>query len=190
MNSVAAYVRPRTANHRSRKQPVGPKGLAQVAGDHVERKERQMKDVVKGPETITWAGVTFRTILETAATEGRMCIVDSVAPPGFGPPRHVHKLEDETFVVLTGEIEVWLEGVTRFAGPGESVFIPRGREHTFRVVGDRPCRHFVILTPGGFEGFFADMAAGQCRIPEDMPTVLESAARHAMDFTGPPLGAE
>jgi len=149
-----------------------------------------MKDVVKGPETIEWAGVTFRTILETEATGGRMSIVDSVAPPKFGPPRHIHHEEDETFVVLSGEIEVWLAGATIIVGPGESAFVPRGTEHTFRVIGDRPCRHLVILTPGGFEGFFADMAAGQFRIPEDMPAVLESAERHALVFTGPPLGAE
>jgi quercetin dioxygenase-like cupin family protein len=149
-----------------------------------------MKDLVNNPETIEWAGVTFRTILQTEATEGRMSIVDSVAPPNFGPPRHVHHLEDETFVVLSGEIEVWLEGALRVVGPGQSAFVPRGREHTFRVIGDRPCRHLVILTPGGFEGFFADMASGQFRIPEDMPAVLESAARHKLDFTGPPLGVE
>lgn len=149
-----------------------------------------MKDFAKTPETFEWQGVTFRTILTTEATEGRMSICDSVAPAGFGPPRHVHRNEDECFVVLTGEIEVWLEGATRIAGPGDSVFIPRGREHTFRVVGDRPSRHLVILTPGGFEGFFSDMAAGQFRIPEDMPAVLESARRHALEFTGPPLGQE
>ena len=76
------------------------------------------------------------------------------------------------------------------AGPGESVFIPRGIEHTFKVVGDEPSRHLVILTPGGFEGFFADMAAGQCRIPEDMPAIEESARRHNLTFTGPPLPAD
>ncbi len=77
---------------------------------------------------------------------------------------------------------------TLLRSAGESVFIPRGREHTFRVIGDQPCRHLVILTPGGFEGFFAEMAVKQCRIPEDMPTIEEAATRFNMRFTGPPLG--
>lgn len=148
-----------------------------------------MKDLSQSPDTIEWAGVTFRTILDTTATAGCMSIVEIVAPPQFSPPRHVQHGEDETFVVLSGEIEVWLEGALRIVGPGQSAFVPRGREHSFRVLGNRPCRHLVILTPGGFEGFFADMAAGQFRIPEDMPEILESGARHQMDFTGPPLGA-
>jgi hypothetical protein len=34
------------------------------------------------------------------------------------------------------------------------------------------------------------MAKGQFRIPQDMDNINESAARHNLEFTGPPLGAE
>ena len=119
-----------------------------------------------------------------------MSIVDALSPAGSGPPRHVHDREDEAFILLSGACEFWLEGQTFIKGAGEAVFIPRGREHTFRVVGNQSCRHFVILTPGGFEGFFADMARGGFRIPEDMEQIGVSAARHSLRFTGPPLGAE
>ena len=81
--------------------------------------------------------------------------------------------------MITGTCKVWIEGEETLAGPGESVFIPRGRNHTFKVVGDKPSRHLVILTSGGFEGFFADMAAGQFQIPGDMPAIEESARRRA-----------
>ncbi len=116
-----------------------------------------------------------------------MSIVDSWSPAGSGPPRHVHANEDETFVMITGTCKVWIEGEEILAGPGESVFIPRGKNHTFKVVGDEPSRHLVILTPGGFEGFFADMAASQFQIPDDTPAIEASAQRHNMTFTGPPL---
>ncbi len=116
-----------------------------------------------------------------------MCIVDSTSPPNSGPPRHIHNNEDETFVILTGSCRIWIEGEEQVAQAGESVFIPRGKEHTFKVTGSEPCRHLVILTPGGFEGFFADMAAGQFKIPDDMTSIEESAKRHNMSFTGPPL---
>ena len=139
---------------------------------------------------LEWLGTRFRVLLPSAATAGGICVVDSWAPATFGPPRHIHDDADETFVVLTGELIFWLEGETFRAGPGESVHIPRGREHTFRVTDDGPSRHLVILTPGGFEGFFADMAAGQFAIPEEMGPIEESAARHSLRFTGPPLGPE
>jgi quercetin dioxygenase-like cupin family protein len=142
------------------------------------------------PPLLEWLGVTYRTILATADSGGAMSIVDSVSPPGSGPPRHIHHAEDETFVVLTGEVEFLLDGARFRRGAGETAFIPRGKEHTFRVCGNEPSRHLVILTPGGFEGFFADMAKGRYRIPEDMPAILQAAARHNLSFTGPPLEPE
>jgi quercetin dioxygenase-like cupin family protein len=136
---------------------------------------------------IMWLGTSYRTILSARDSGGAMSIVDSVGPSDSGPPRHIHDREDETFVILSGRCLFWLEGETFERGAGETVFIPRGREHTFRVVGGNPSRHLVILTPGGFEGFFMDMAKGNFRIPEDMDAVVESALRHNLRFTGPPL---
>lgn len=149
-----------------------------------------MRDDLSGAGVIEWLGARYKTILAPAETGGAMSIVDSVSPPGGGPPRHVHEREDETFVILSGECEFWLEGQTFTRSAGESVFVPRGKEHTFRVVGAELCRHLLILTPGGFEGFFAEMAQGRFRIPEDMEQIESSAARHTLRFTGPPLGAE
>lgn len=146
-----------------------------------------MKDVMQNDGAIEWLGVTYRTIMTPEQSGGAMSIVDSWSPAGSGPPRHIHHAEDETFVILSGTCRIWIEGEELLAGPGQTVFIARGKEHTFKVVGDEGSRHLVILTPGGFEGFFADMAAGQYRIPQDMPAVVESAERHNMTFTGPPL---
>ena len=149
-----------------------------------------MNDPVLGPGTIEWLGTHYKTILDPADRGGAMAVVDSVSPPNSGPPRHIHHDADETFVLLTGDVEFWLAGDTLTRLPGQTVFVPRGTEHTFRVVGDRPSRHLVILTPGGFEGFFSEMAAGGFRIPEDMPAIAESAARFQLSFTGPPLGVQ
>ena len=149
-----------------------------------------MHEVLTGPGVIEWLGFRYKTTLTAAETGGAMSIVDNLNPAGSGPPRHVHEREDETFVILTGECEFWLEGQTLLKRAGESVFVPRGREHTFRVVGGQPSRHLIILTPGGFENFFAEMAEGGFRIPEDMEQIGASAARHGLRFTGPPFGAE
>lgn len=149
-----------------------------------------MPEELSGPGMIEWLGVRYKTILPSAETDGAISIVDSLGPVDSGPPRHVHEREDETFVILTGECEFWLEGQTIIRRAGESVFVPRGREHTFRVVGVQPSRHLTILTPGGFENFFAEMAQGGFRIPDDMEQISAAAARHNLRFTGPPLGAE
>ncbi|OWU86126.1 cupin [Oceanicola sp. 22II-s10i] len=141
-----------------------------------------------GTDALIWLGTEYKVLLSPEDTEGRLSLVDSISPVDSGPPRHVHEAEDEIFYLMTGACEFWLEGEQFTRSAGEAVFVPRGREHTFRAIGTEACRHLVILTPGGFEGFFRDMAEGQFRIPDDMPAVEESAARHNMRFTGPPLG--
>ena len=143
-----------------------------------------------GPDAIWWNGTGYRTILPSERTGGALSITDGFSPAGSGPPRHVHAAEDETFVVLSGQHRVWVEGETFEVGPGEAVFVPRGANHTFQILGGEPGRHLVILTPGGFEGFFVEMARGGYRIPEDMRSIGEVAARYALTFTGPPLAAD
>lgn len=144
--------------------------------------------MVSIPQQFKWLGTSYKIILDREASGGAMSIVDCTVPDGSGPPRHVHDAEDEIFVILEGQCEFWLEGTSFKCGPGETAFVPRRKEHTFRAIGGTPCRQLVILTPGGFEGFFVDMAYGQYRIPEDMEAVNESAVRHNLRFTGPPLG--
>ncbi|MBF9032736.1 cupin domain-containing protein [Rhodobacterales bacterium HKCCE2091] len=146
-----------------------------------------MKDMVLGPGSFDWNGTTYRPLLSTAETGGSLSITDSITPAWSGPPRHIHHDADEIFYLIEGDVEFWLEGETFTRGPGSAVFIPRGREHTYRATA-LASRHLVILTPGGFEGFFAEMAEGQFRIPEDMGEIEQSAARHHLTFTGPPLG--
>lgn len=141
------------------------------------------------PYSVQWLGTTYRISLTAEQTQARVGIFESLDQPGYGPPRHIHNREDETFHIQSGEVEFWMDGQRRLEGPGSVVFVPRGTEHTFRVVGDLPARMLTIMTPGGFEGFFAEMAEHNCRIPEDMDRVAAIGTRFGLTFTGPPLGA-
>lgn len=143
-----------------------------------------------GAGAVEWLGVQYKTILATEDSGGGISIVDSVSPAASGPPRHIHHDADEIFVVLSGRVEFWLEGETFVRERGETAFVPRGKEHAFHVLGEEASRHLVILTPGGFEGFFTEMAERQCKIPDDLPAIAEAGQRFSMELTGPPLRSE
>jgi len=138
--------------------------------------------------TVQWLGTSYRICLTAEQTASRLGMFESLDQPGYGPPRHIHNDEDETFQIQSGEVEFWMNGQTCIAGPGCVVHVPRGTEHTFRVLGDRPARMLTVMTPGGFEGFFAEMAKHKCRIPDDMDQIAAIGARFGLTFTGPPLG--
>lgn len=141
-------------------------------------------------QVVTWAGTEYRMLFAAGDGAGQVGIVESVSPAGSGPPRHVHHDADETFYVLSGHVDFWVDGETLSRGPGEVAHVKRGAEHSFQVHDDGPGRHLVILTPGGFEGFFWEMASGAYAIPEDMARITEIARRYKLSFTGPPLGME
>lgn len=55
--------------------------------------------------------------------------------PGQSHPEHWHKLKDETFHLLHGEIELVLDGSPRICRKNDIVTITRGTRHSFSTVG-------------------------------------------------------
>lgn len=91
-------------------------------------------------------------------TEGRFCLVEARAARGHMPPLHVHHREDETFVVLDGELTLYAGGDSHRLGAGETALGPRGVPHTFRVESET-ARWLVACAPAGFERFVAEVGA-------------------------------
>jgi quercetin dioxygenase-like cupin family protein len=135
---------------------------------------------------VIWLDTTYFVKLTAQESGGSIGVFETLAPVGSGPPIHVHHGEDEVLHILEGQIESWLDGELTTFVKGDTAFLPRGVPHTFRVTGDTPVRLLVILTPGGFEGFFPAVAAKGCRIPEDMAELAALAATYKLEFLGPP----
>jgi quercetin dioxygenase-like cupin family protein len=119
-------------------------------------------------------------------TKGTLIAFETIAPPGEGPPLHVHANEDEVLYVLEGALRFKGEHEVQKAPAGSFIFIPRGVPHTWQSVGDVSARFLVIFTPAGMERFFERFA----ELPEG--TSVTDAFRTigsevGMDVVGPPL---
>ena len=75
---------------------------------------------------------------------------------GGEPPLHVHRNEDEFFLVLEGQLKVLRGHEELSLKAGQSAFLPRNVAHTFKIVSPQ-ARFLNTITPGGFEQFFRDM---------------------------------
>ena len=128
-------------------------------------------------------------------TDGILSVVEQRARRGYGTPPHVHAREDETLVVLAGEIEYTVAGRDGVLRAGESAFLPRYQPHRFAVTSAQA--HFLLLiTPGGFEEMFQVVSspAAADRLPDGDayahtdPAVMavESAARGTTVFRDDP----
>jgi quercetin dioxygenase-like cupin family protein len=132
---------------------------------------------------LLFLGARCRILADSAGTDGRYGLVDMIeVPAGDMPPLHVHHTHDEGFLLLEGELSLFLPGREIALQPGEFVLAPRGVPHVYQV-GDAPARYLVLSTPGGFEQFVRDVAA----LEELTPETLEAAAAvREIEILGPP----
>ncbi len=127
-------------------------------------------------------------------TEGRLAALELLAPKGFASPLHIHRKEDEFFVVLSGEVRVQHGDAVMEAVAGSVVYGPRNVAHAFHV-DSAEARLLLFFGPAGVEGFFRDggKPAGFLGLPPpdeqflDRQALKEIASRYDQEFVGPPL---
>ena len=145
---------------------------------------RSPKFTVRGQgERLNVLGDTQHVLLTGEETEGRFSLVESGPnDPGVGPPLHIHHREDETFYVLEGKVKFTVEDESVVCESGSSVFLPRDSVHTWKVVGDKPARMLITLTPSGLEGYFRQLSELGAEGAPDMKKLLQISAEYGIEF--------
>ena len=133
-------------------------------------------------------GVRDRFMIDGSDTGMRFSLVEHLFPArALAAPLHRHHDEDEFTLVTRGRIGALLGDAEVVAGPGDLIFKPRGQWHTFWNAGDEAAACLEIISPGGLEQAFREMAGLGPSLDPD--ALAELAARHGcdidMDATGP-----
>lgn len=106
-----------------------------------------------------------------------------LAPKSLGAPPHIHKNEDEAFVVLDGTVH-FLNGEEEVVGKkGAIASLPRGHWHGFWNPTNRPAKMLLIIAPGHFQKFFMAVEEAVKKAEVKTPQVIgkiitELAARN------------
>ena len=134
-------------------------------------------------ESVALQVIGVRFMIPGADTGERLSLVEHPMPPrGLAAPLHRHNREDEYSFVLEGRMGALLGDDVVEAGPGDLVFKPRGQWHTFWNAGDEPCHILEIISPAGFEEFFAELGPIAAAGPLDPEVMGELCARYALDM--------
>jgi len=100
-----------------------------------------------------------RYLLRGDETGGRFALLEHTIPPrALAAPMHTHEREDEFSLVLQGHVGAQVGDEVIVAGPGELIRKPRGVPHAFWNAGDQEARLIELISPAGFEAYFAEMA--------------------------------
>jgi quercetin dioxygenase-like cupin family protein len=148
--------------------------------------------------------IGVRFMIDGAEAQGSFSLVEHpMSPRALAAPLHRHAREDEYSYVLEGRVGALLGDDVVIGEPGDLIFKPRNQWHTFWNAGDEPARILEIISPAGFERFFAELVnlggvmaanpetlAALCRRyelemnPDSVPGIIE---RFGVRFPGEPI---
>jgi len=126
-----------------------------------------------------------------------------MSPRALAAPLHRHTCEDEYSYVLQGRVGAMLGDEVLVGGPGDLIHKPRNQWHTFWNAGDEPARVLEIISPAGFERFFAALVdlggvtqadpqalgelCAQYQLEMDPASVPGIVERFSLRFPGEPI---
>jgi mannose-6-phosphate isomerase-like protein (cupin superfamily) len=127
--------------------------------------------------------IGVRFMIDGSEAAERFSLVEHpMSPRALAAPVHRHTREDEYSFVLEGRMGALLGDDVVEAGPGDLVHKPRDQWHTFWNAGDEPCRILEIISPAGFERFFAELDAMGGAIASDPDAVAELSQRYGLEM--------
>lgn len=113
--------------------------------------------VPSGEGITKWfSGDVYTVKLQARQTHGALGLIEASVPAGSGPVAHTHADQDETFYIISGELEFLDGDATYMARAGDIVHCPRRIRHRFHNVGLHTAKMIFFYTPGGTEQTFIE----------------------------------
>lgn len=136
-----------------------------------------------------YIGHLMSLLVGSKETGGRYALLRATERRGLEPPPHTHTREDETFLILKGEVVYAVGNQTFNAKEGDVMFLPKNIQHSFKIQTDT-LETMILLNPGGFEQFFVEMGkpAGELELPPmpqgppDIKRLVATASKYGVKF--------
>ncbi|MEP1355484.1 MAG: cupin domain-containing protein [Tateyamaria sp.] len=95
--------------------------------------------------------------VSAADTGGAYTLMEDNLKASFALGLHRHDTHAETFYILEGAVDFYVDDTWHKAVAGTTLHVPPGLPHACRSAGG-PARMLMIYQPSGFDGFLAEMA--------------------------------
>ena len=115
-------------------------------------------------------------VLASAAETGSYEVYLETVPLGAGPPPHCHPW-DESFYLVSGEIDYVVDGKPGVASAGAFVHLPAGTVHSYSSRVD-PSVMIAFTSKAGASALFVELDAASAEAPPSPERVVEVATAH------------
>ena len=138
-------------------------------------------------------GDVYRFLATGEETDGKYATFEAIVPPGSGPPPHIHSREEESFLVLEGEMTFQLGEERIVAGEGTFLNMPVGSRDCFKNESGKTARLLISVAPAGLEQMFFEVGYPLADNAETAPSptqgdiekLLEAAPRYGVEMKVP-----
>jgi quercetin dioxygenase-like cupin family protein len=136
-----------------------------------------------------YIGHLMSLLVRSEETGGKYALLRATERRGLEPPPHTHTREDETFLILDGEVVYTVGEKTFHAKQGDVMFLPKNIQHSFKIVTET-METLMLLNPGGLENYFIEMSvpAGEAKLPPmpetppDIKRLVATASKYGIKF--------
>jgi mannose-6-phosphate isomerase-like protein (cupin superfamily) len=118
-------------------------------------------------------GFQMTILLGGADTGSSSALLDIRIPANAGPPPHIHTREDEVYLIKQGTFQFFMDGICLQAGPGATVYMPKGHMHTFKNIAKHAGEQLLFVYPAGLEQFFREVHDLGLKMPQDFDRLNE-----------------
>ena len=116
-----------------------------------------------------------------ADTGGQYTLMEDNLKANFRLDLHMHRYHAETFYILEGLIDFYVDGDWMTAEPGTCLHIPPGIEHACLLAqGTTAGRMLMIYQPSGFDGYLTE--PGQMTHADFEDSAKMDALNHKFDI--------
>ena len=146
--------------------------------DPVKKYRGRLAIPAKEGKLVSMGGIGVKFKISGDETNRAFSIVEHPVEPRTLVPPHLHRDTDEYSYVVEGQFGARIGDEILLAGPGEYILKPRGIPHTFWNPTDKLARLVEIISPAGFEKFFAEAGELFAKGPPEIEQVKALAARY------------
>lgn len=98
--------------------------------------------------TVETPNAVMRTLASPARDRSALAVWHVALQPGASGPEHWIDA-DQVYVVLSGALDITIDGVAGTAEAGDALFVPRGALRRIRNAGGAPVAAVVSMPAGG-----------------------------------------
>lgn len=117
-------------------------------------------------------------------TGGAYCLIEDNLKAHFALGLHRHDHHAETFYILEGEMDFYLQDTWVHSVPGTTLHVPPGMPHACRVAGGNPAKMLMVMQPASFDGFLEELATMASVDFEDEAKMADLNSRYDIVLMG------